>query len=825
MVTTDTTVDTLFDRLIDALRRAWRGGPHLRDDVQLAIRLLRDLQPRAGATHEIAEALSGSLAELERLPASEVERRERIERIATLLKAAKPHFGLSQAGPEIGKMNAALGEKRSGRPIPPKTARRSAPPHPLPPSASITQLPRVGPKVAQKLEKLGIVTIEDALRFAPRRHIDYSRTTDIGSPFVISGDVTVKGEIVEIQQQFGTRPRVTARIFDGTGTLRLTWFNGFIARQITEGDRIFASGTIQGGYNGLQMVSPEWEKADGQGLSTGRLIPVYPATQGIAQKTLRSLTRTALDVSRHRLVDWLSEAQPYLDDDVTSTLPALEEAYEELHYPDNIDQFAAARARFSFENLLLLQLGLVKRKRDRKAAQGQRFQVDGEVIHAFRQALPFTLTNAQNTALAEIVGDLQRDEPMTRLLQGDVGSGKTVVAAAIALIARANGKQIAIMAPTELLAEQHQQSLLALYAPLHDDERPRIALLTGSTRAAARREIAAPLEAGEIDILIGTHALIQETVAFHDLGLVVIDEQHRFGVRQRGQLTAKANGISPHVLSMTATPIPRTLNLVLSGDLDVSIINERPPGRIPIETRRFVGQHRGDAYALVRREVAAGHQVFVICPLVEESETIEARSAIEEAERLQREVFPDLRIDVLHGRMPGKRKDEVMTAFRNHDFDLLVSTSVIEVGIDIPNATVMMIEGADRFGLSQLHQFRGRVGRGSARSFCLLLADDVSGEGEARLQTMVATDDGFILAERDLELRGPGDFIGTRQSGLPELGWLEPGFDTRLLDAARRAAERIVEFDPEVDIRRFPHLKTRLQHFWATATPDDASKA
>jgi len=820
-----TTVDTLFERLIDALRRAWRGGPHLRDDVDMALRLLRGLQPRVGATHEIAATLAEVISDLEQLPAEQTARRERIERTATRLKAAKPHFGLSHTGPEIGKLNAALGEKRTGRPAPAKAAHQPGPVTPLPPSASITQLPRVGPKVAQKLEKLGIVTIEDALRFAPRRHIDYSRTTEIGSPFVITGDVTVEGDIVEIQQHFGTRPRVTARIFDGTGTLRLTWFNTFIAKQLTEGDHIFASGTIQGGYNGLQMTSPEWEKADGQGLSTGRLIPVYPATQGIAQKTLRSITRTALDVTRNRLVDWLAEATPYLDDAAIGGLPALEEAYEHLHYPDTLDQFTAARARFSFENLLLLQLGLVKRKRDRKSAPGQRFEVNNAVTDAFRAALPFPLTRAQNTALGEIVRDLQRNEPMTRLLQGDVGSGKTVVAATIALIAGANGKQTAIMAPTELLAEQHEQSLTGLYSRLPEGERPRIALLTGSTRAAARREITVPLESGEIDILIGTHSLIQESVAFHDLGLVVIDEQHRFGVRQRGLLTAKANGIAPHVLSMTATPIPRTLNLVLTGDLDVSVIDERPPGRIRIETQRFVGQHRADAYALVRQEIATGHQAFVICPLVEESEMIEARSAIEEAERLQRDVFPDLRIEVLHGRMSGKRKDEVMTAFRNHDFDILVSTSVIEVGIDIPNATVMMIEGADRFGLSQLHQFRGRVGRGGAKSHCLLLADEVTGEGEARLETMVATDDGFVLAERDLELRGPGDFIGTRQSGLPELGWLEPGFDTRLLDAARRAAERIVQVDPNIDIRRFPHLKARLQQFWATATPVDATKA
>nr|MBA2468733.1 DNA helicase RecG [Chloroflexia bacterium] len=375
------------------------------------------------------------------------------------------------------------------------------------------------------------------------------------------------------------------------------------------------------------------------------------------------------------------------------------------------------------------------------------------------------------------------------------------------------------------LAEQHERSLERLYAALPEAQRPAIALLTGSTRAKRRREIDAALSAGKIDILVGTHALVQNAVTFHDLALAIVDEQHRFGVRQRALLAQKANGLQPHMLSMTATPIPRTLNLVLSGDLDVSIMDEVPKGRIPIETRLYRKAERNDAYRLVREQVKRGCQVFVICPLVEESDTIEAKAAVEEAQRLKEDVFPDLRIDVVHGKMASKKKDEVMTAFRDHEFDILVSTSVIEVGIDIPNATVMMIEGAERFGLSQLHQFRGRVGRGDAQSYCVLLADEATAGGDARLETMVATNDGFLLAEKDLELRGPGDFMGTRQSGLPELGWLEGGFDTRLIEIARAAAERLLAADPEIDIRRFPRLKPRLQQYWATATVIDTSKS
>lgn len=411
---------------------------------------------------------------------------------------------------------------------------------------------------------------------------------------------------------------------------------------------------------------------------------------------------------------------------------------------------------------------------------------------------------------------------MARLLQGDVGSGKTAVAAGAMLAAVGEGMQAALMAPTELLAEQHLAGLSRLYAGLPEAEQPRVALLTGSTKGKERKHILAQAAAGELDILVGTHALIQDGVVIPKLALSIVDEQHRFGVRQRASLSGAAEGILPHQLGMTATPIPRTLNLVLHGDLDVSVLAERPPGRTPIITARYVGAERNVAYDLVREQVAQGRQVFVICPLVEASDVIEAKAAVEEARRLQDDVFPNLRVQVLHGRMKAKEKDAIMQRFRNQEADLLVSTSVIEVGIDVPNATVMIIEGADRFGLAQLHQFRGRVGRGAAQSYCLLLTEEASADGEARLQSMVDSDDGFQLAERDLELRGPGDFIGTRQSGLPEMTWLEGMFDTRLLDRARHAAEGILADDPDLAAPQHAGLQQRLRRFWERAAPEKA---
>ena len=824
--------DALFTRLINTLRGVWRGGRDLETDRYIAIATLREIAALGATSHDIAEQLTLTVTELQQLPAAERERRVQVERLVSRVKSIQPQLGVGNSGVEIGKLNSALGERRAGRQPAARKPRVPAIVHPLPPDAAASNLPRVGPSVAQLLEQLihgknepnRILTIEDVLRISPRRYIDYSNLTKIGEMLGPIGDVTVAGEVVDVREQYGrARPFTVARISDGTGTLRLVWFSTFITKQLAEGERIYASGTIQGSYSGLEIISPEWEKADGPTLTTNRIAPVYPLTKGLYQKTMRAITRNALDATRSKLVDWLAEARPYLDK--TVDLPPIDETYERLHYPETMDLIAASKRRLMFENLFLLQLGLVHRKQSIQASPGQPLTINWDVVDRFRESLPFTLTGAQQRVIDEIMSDVRQPTPMTRLLQGDVGSGKTAVAATIALVARNNGKQTAFMAPTELLAEQHERSLRRLYAGMPEDGRPAIALLTGSTRAKRRREIDAAMTTGEIDILVGTHALVQDAVTFHDLALAIVDEQHRFGVKQRALLAQKANNVQPHMLSMTATPIPRTLNLVLSGDLDVSIMDEQPPGRIPIETRLYRKPQRANAYRLVREEIERGHQVFVICPLVEESEVIGAKAAVEEAQRLKDQVFPDLRIDVVHGKMPSKKKDEVMTAFRDHQFDILVSTSVIEVGIDIRNATVMMIEGADRFGLSQLHQFRGRVGRGGAKSYCILLADDSSATGDARLQTMVATDDGFLLAEKDLELRGPGDFMGTRQSGLPELDWLDDGFDTRLIEVARAAAVRLLADDPAIDIRRFPRLKPRLQQYWATAPVIDTSKS
>lgn len=746
-------------------------------------------------------------------------RRVTVQKIAEALKEMRGELvSATQPVAEKGKLNSALGAKRVGGPKPSGVPSIS-------PDALLTALPGIGPKSLKPFnDGLHLFTVQDLLQYLPRKHIDYSQSVDLSNPLMLQGDIVLRGKVSNLQVTRGGTPRVQIRLVTDSGWIRITWFSTYIQRQLKDGDEIVVAGAVSPGYGGLQLTNPEWEYANARSiLNQEALIPVYPLTKGITQKTMRKHTRHALDATRNNLVDWLSDARNYIDDDVWDYLPGLAEMYEHIHYPPTARDFSLARKRLTFQNLLLLQLGMVQTRNKAKAADGLAIEIDRSDLDTYIGTLPFSLTGAQRRVISEMMADITTDSPMTRLVQGDVGSGKTAVAAVGAWAAWQNRLQSAVMAPTELLAEQHMSSFGKLFQGLPEDERPTLALLTGSTRAKERREILAELAAGEIDIAIGTHALFTEDVAFQKLAFVVIDEQHRFGVNQRAALTRKAIDYQPHLLSMTATPIPRTLNLVLHGDLDVSIIDERPPGRIPISTFSYVGPDRTKAYELVRHEVKKGHQIFVICPLVTESDTIIARAAEQEAERLQNEVFPDLRVDLLHGKMSAKKKDDVMSRFRDHEFDILVSTSVIEVGIDIPNATVMMIEGADRFGLAQLHQFRGRVGRGGNKSYCLLLSDDASAENNARLQTMVETDDGFVLAEKDLQLRGPGDMIGTRQSGLPELGFLEQGFDTRILERARAAAERLVADDPAIRESRFPRLKSQLIQFWqhrsATATP------
>jgi ATP-dependent DNA helicase RecG len=499
----------------------------------------------------------------------------------------------------------------------------------------------------------------------------------------------------------------------------------------------------------------------------------------------------------------------------------LEAAICQIHFPDDQQSLEQARCRLSFDEFFLIQMGVLHQRHAWRTEPGRAVAVDGGLLESFVYSLPFELTKAQQRVLREIVNDLRSDKPMNRLLQGDVGSGKTVVAVAAMLLTVVSGFQAVIMAPTEILAEQHYKNVTQLLEGISGTEvkgpsafsapSPRIRLLTGSLRPAEKEQIHREIAAGEVDIVIGTHALIQEGVSFKDLALAIIDEQHRFGVTQRAALRQK--GYNPHVLVMSATPIPRSLALTIYGDLDISVIDELPPGRQEIETRWLKSRERERAYSFVRSQIEKGHQAFIICPLVEESEKIEAKAAVEEHRRLQEEIFPDLQLGLLHGRMKGKEKEAVMAQFHQGELDILVSTSVVEVGIDVPNATVMLVEGAERFGLAQLHQFRGRVGRSEHQSYCLLVADSPSFEGEQRLMAIESTQDGFALAEKDMELRGPGEFFGTRQSGLPDLK-LAKLSDVRILEQARTEALALFRDDPDLSRPEHRLLARKVDEFW-----------
>jgi ATP-dependent DNA helicase RecG len=527
---------------------------------------------------------------------------------------------------------------------------------------------------------------------------------------------------------------------------------------------------------------------------------------------------------------WAEQVVDFLPQEITGKLGFLElpQAISQAHYPDDETLKTRAKVRLAFDELFLLQVGVLSKKRDWQNNQpGNPFRVNKAVLDVFFQSLPFALTPAQQKVLGEILTDLEKPQPMSRLLQGEVGSGKTVVATASLLTAVANGYQGALMAPTEILAEQHFNTARELLRRLGSEEKeadyiytysellPRpmaVALLIGDIHLARKQKLQQRILDGDIDIVIGTHALIQKGVEFSWLGLVVVDEQHRFGVAQRSALRQK--GFNPHVLVMTATPIPRTLALTLYGDLDLSVIDQLPPGRQVVKTKWLKPGQRDSGYAFLRRQVAEGHQAFIICPLVEESEVIQARAATIEYERLSREVFPDLRLGLLHGRMSSTEKDRVMRHFRSGELDILVSTPVVEVGIDVPNATVMLVESAGRFGLSQLHQFRGRVGRGPAQSYCMLLAHNPSEVSRERLDIIEKYHDGFKLAEEDLRLRGPGEFFGTRQSGLPDLKMAKLS-DVALLEMARREAINLFQVDPRLEKPEHNLLAKELARVWS----------
>ncbi|CAN5485596.1 ATP-dependent DNA helicase RecG [soil metagenome] len=674
--------------------------------------------------------------------------------------------------------------------------------------AAPTVLPGVGSATAEQLARLGINQVADLLWHLPVRHEDFSqlRTIDKLQP---GEQVTVVANLWDLKERKISMKRemVQGILADGTGTLHATWWSKYVRNQLTIGSTMRFSGKV-GLYMGQKTLdNPVFEDLDDDMVATGRLSPVYGLTEGLTNKRLRNMIRQVVEEYVHFMADPLPKS---LRDEYQ--LPELATALQQMHFPDSQELLDAARRRLAFEEFFYIQLGVQQRRRELQQTKAQPLESDLALIERFTTALPFALTGAQSRVFDEIAQDLRRGVPMTRLLQGDVGSGKTAVAAGAMWIAASNGAQSALLAPTQILAEQHYRSLSKLLSPLTrgDGEPIKVALLTGRVGGAERERLLEELRSGAIDVVVGTTALIQEQVEFSNLAFVVVDEQHRFGVEQRGVLRNKA-ARQPHLLVMSATPIPRSLALTIYGDLDVSVINEMPPGRIPIKTRFFRPGERERLYNFLRREAKEGRQAFIIYPLVEESEKLDVGAAVEAHERLSKEVFADLRLALLHGRMTGAEKDEIMRAFADGEYDVLVSTSVIEVGIDVPNASLIIIEDAERFGLAQLHQFRGRVGRGQHSSYCALVSKAENADAEARLHVLEATNDGFELAEKDMELRGPGDFLGTRQSGLPDLRIAHLS-DVANLTLAREDAQNLFARDPFLN--QYPQLEKQVRRFW-----------
>jgi ATP-dependent DNA helicase RecG len=652
----------------------------------------------------------------------------------------------------------------------------------------VSYLSGVGDQTEARLARLGITTIRDLLLFFPRRYEDFSTITPIA--FVRPGvKTTVRGRIYEIGAHQTRHKRMAlteALLGDDSGTtLRVVWFNQpWLANNLHKGDEIYVAGEADLN-GGLVMKNPDHEKVSLRPQHAARLVPIYRETEGLTSKWLRSKVQSLL-----RYADELEEFLPseLLGRRSFLSRPA---AVRQVHFPESAQALDRAKERLAFEEMFVLQLAAQMAKRARKARNAQSVPFDEPAARGFVKALPFRLSDAQRVAAWQILQDLARPQPMNRLLEGDVGSGKTVVAAMAMHHAAHAGFQSVLLAPTEVLARQHADVIQSILGPFQVD----VGLLVGSTPASARKPMLAALAEGELPILVGTHALIEEGVQFKDLVLTVVDEQHRFGVGQRLAVRQKSER-TPHFLSMTATPIPRTLGLTLFGDLDISVLDEMPPGRLPVKTGLVPPEKRADAYNFIRKQVNAGRQVFVICPLIQESDKLGVRAATQELEKLQRDVFPELapRIALLHGRLKSAEKEAVMAGFHRGEIAILVSTSVVEVGIDIPNATVMMIEGAERFGLAQLHQFRGRVGRGSEESWCLLFTDAEDPQSLKRLQAVVTHKSGFDLAEIDLELRGWGDLAGYRQHGkdfkMPDL------LDAALISDAQTEAVRLLDRDP-----------------------------
>lgn len=676
------------------------------------------------------------------------------------------------------------------------------------PTRPIEALAGVGPSRARMLNRLGIHTINDLLDHLPRRYEEVGglktlaqAAADLGAP------ARVRVRVLSTDART-VRPGLhmtTALLSDETGNMTALWFNQpYVRRWVQPGRTLILTGKVELYRRRLQLTNPEIADA-AQGADQPPLLPVYPATTGLNQRVLRGLMATALDKHGDLIVDPLPPSMAS-----RLGLPSKMWAVAAVHRPASMDEAEKARRRLAFEELFLYQLALSLLRRDVTGFRpGRRHRAPEGVLDRLYAALPYEPTAAQRRVIDEVLADMAGSRPMYRLVQGDVGSGKTLVAAVALAAAGTSGSQAALMAPTELLAQQHYDYL----APLLGAVDVETVLLTGSTTAAQRRDILARLEDGRAQVVVGTHALLEDQVRFRSLGLVITDEQHRFGVRQRSRLQDK--GHHPDVMVMTATPIPRTLALTLYGDLDLSVIDQLPPGRKPCRTFWVTREKRGQAYGYLRREVRRGRQAYVVCPLIEDSADSDLKAAVDLHRRLQRHM-PDVQVGLLHGRMPAAEKHEVMRAFRDGETKVLVTTTVVEVGVDVPQATVMLVEDADRFGLAQLHQLRGRVGRGSHPGTCLLLADPATAEGRERLRIMEKHHDGFLIAERDMELRGPGEVFGTRQHGLPSFKAANPFRDADLLPLAHREARRLADEDPALAKAEHGLLRAVLMHRYET---------
>lgn len=667
---------------------------------------------------------------------------------------------------------------------------------------SIQYVKGIGPKKAEKLNKLGIYTIKDLLYYFPRQFEDRSVIKKIAQ-LEDEEKVTVKALITNIESYTPKKGMTITRIDvkDDTGFAKLTFFNReYIKNTFRVGDSILAFGKVKKNGRFVELNSCELEYLSASPKNIGKLVPVYPLSYGVTNKDIMNTVRMVFESKDIKIPEYMPEyiLKKY-------RLCGIEYAIKNIHFPKDKESLKIALYRLIFEELLVLQLGLFMYKGGSSNEKGILFKRDQRLDEVL-ESLPFSLTRAQNRALNEIIDDMCSEKVMNRLVQGDVGSGKTVVALLALAECVFNGYQGALMAPTEILAQQHYESFTETF----EDIGINVELLTGSVTKKQKEGILQRAKDGEIDILIGTHALIEDNVEFKNIGLVITDEQHRFGVRQRGKLSSK--GESPDILVMTATPIPRTLALILYGDLDISIIDELPPGRQPIETIAVEKKKRGKVYnSLVRREVDKGRQVYIVCPLVEESETLDITSATETAEEIKRDFFPDLRVGLLHGKMKPSEKDTIMTAFKNHELDILVSTTVIEVGVNVPNSTLMIIENAERFGLAQLHQLRGRVGRGKHQSYCVLIYGSNSEVCRKRMNIMEETNDGFKISEKDLEIRGPGEFFGTMQHGVPELKVANLFKHMKILKTVQQEARIIIGEDPTLDFKEYRGLKREIE--------------